>query len=145
MKFKNNNPGNIRYNPKLPYQIGRSASGFGVYSSTVTGLAGMLDLLNRYHKRGLNTISKIVSTWAPPIENQTQTYISNVSRWTGIPAGRVLAPGELSKIVPAMVRQEHGKKVDPFLMAIAKNYRFVPLAFLAAGAVLLHHHRQQDR
>lgn len=145
MKFKNNNPGNIRYSSKLPYQIGRSSSGFGVYSSTVSGLAGMLDLLNRYHKRGLNTISKIISTWAPPSENQTALYISNVSKWSGIPAGRVLSPGELSKIVPAMVRQEHGKKLDGLTLFLAKNYRLAPLALLAAGALLLQHHRMQDR
>lgn len=37
-----------------------------------------------YHKYRLYTIRKIIGKWAPPGENNTEVYIQNVSRLTGI-------------------------------------------------------------
>ena len=52
--FKNNNPGNIRWNPKFKGVIGKSANGFAIFSSKYAGLAAMENLLKNYIKKGLS-------------------------------------------------------------------------------------------
>ena len=69
---------------------------------------------NYYQKHGLNTIRGIVSRWAPPQDhNNTEAYIRNVSRRTGIPADEPLGnpteqPARWLLLGAAMAIQECG-------------------------------------
>ena len=61
--FRNNNPGNIK--GKNWYgQIGVDDYGHAIFSSEVYGIRALTKTLVRYEERGINTIEKIVSTYA---------------------------------------------------------------------------------
>lgn len=78
---KNNNPGNIRFNPSIKWrgQIGEN-KGFCVFENSDFGLRAMILLLKRYiNVYKLTSVEKIISRYAPASENNTCDYISIVS------------------------------------------------------------------
>lgn len=112
-----NNPGNIRENNQgFQGQLADSGNGFAAFDSAANGFRAMLVILHSYiSKDGVNTINSIINRYAPPSDNNpTQTYINNVSNWTGIPASHVLdssflaldAGNGITGLAKAMVRQE---------------------------------------
>lgn len=74
---RNNNPGAIMPGGKLAQ-----------YPDMQTGLQALDGNLASYGKQGVNTISGVISKWAPPNENDTQAYIKDVSQRLGIPANQ---------------------------------------------------------
>lgn len=107
MKYENN-PGNIRYNPDLRGCTGNK-NGFCTFDTLANGTRGIFTLISTYRSRyNLNTISGIITRYAPPSENNTAAYIRNVSSWTGIPADRQLTDPEIKLVVAAIVKQENG-------------------------------------
>jgi hypothetical protein len=72
--IRNNNPGAMMPGGKLAQ-----------YPDMQTGLAALDGNLASYGKQGVNTISGVISKWAPPNENDTQAYIKDVSQRLGIP------------------------------------------------------------
>jgi hypothetical protein len=72
--LRNNNPGALMPGGKLAQ-----------YPDVQTGLAALDNNLQSYGKQGINTISGVISKWAPPNENDTQGYIKDVSQRLGIP------------------------------------------------------------
>ena len=75
-----------------------------------------------YHKYRLFTIRSIIQKWAPPHENNTQAYIDNVSRLTGIPPDEPIGipsdqPARWMMVATAMAIQENGPAtLDYFAM-----------------------------
>jgi hypothetical protein len=70
---RNNNPGAMMPGGKLAQ-----------YPDMQTGLKALDDNLTNYGKQGVNTVSGVISKWAPPNENDTQAYIKDVSQRLGI-------------------------------------------------------------
>ena len=71
--------------------------------------------LATYLSRGWNTIEKIIAKWAPPSENNTQGYIANVEKWSGVPCNKELTAADGADyimIVAAMSFVENGKNTD---------------------------------
>ncbi|MEX3628263.1 MAG: hypothetical protein VB138_01125 [Burkholderia sp.] len=71
------------------------------------------NLLAYQDKYGLNTVSGIVSRWAPATENDTNGYIGTVSKALGVKADDKLNlrdPAVMSKLVGAMIGVENGKQ-----------------------------------
>lgn len=136
MAFRNNNPGNIRYNPKIRGVIGRSPDGFSMFANKWSGLAAMRRLLINYIDRGFNTIDKIINRYAPAADqNKPATYIKFVVQKSGIAADRKLVPEDLEKIIPAMVKMETGKDLSPGDLFISKHLDKIPL--IGAAVFLL--------
>lgn len=107
--LRNNNPGNIR--PGSPWQgmVGTN-NNFVVFSNMTYGLRALgIDISNKYF-RGLNTITKIISVYAPPSENNTNAYINAVSGSTGIGANQEisLTKDVLKKMIRAIITHENG-------------------------------------
>ena len=68
----------------------------------------MTKILKNY---GLNTITQIISRWAPPSENNTAAYISSVANSTGFDPNQALNMNDantLTALVAAITRQENG-------------------------------------
>jgi hypothetical protein len=111
--LRNNNPGNIRKNRDV-FQgeiIPSSDRDFKQFRTLAYGYRAMFVSLNTYRKRGLDTIEKIISAWAPPSENDTRNYIHSVVKWSGVPKDRILTEydgKDYIKIVAAMSRVENG-------------------------------------
>jgi len=137
MAFRNNNPGNIRYNPKIRGVIGRSTDGFSMFANKWSGLAAMRRLLINYIDRGFNTIDKIINRYAPAADsNKPAQYIAFVVKRTGIPADKRLVPADLEKIIPAMVKMETGKELAPGDLFISKHLDKIPLIGAAMFLVI---------
>lgn len=67
-------------------------------------------IFGTYLTRGINTIEKIIRTWAPPQDgNDTEAYIRNVSMRSGVPRTKILTNNsgvDYIKIVVAMAFSE---------------------------------------
>lgn len=111
--YKNCNPGNIEQNGDnfqgeiKPSQDKR----FKQFQSMAYGYRAMFVTLDTYRKRGRDTIEKIITAWAPAIENHTENYIRCVEKWSGVPRDKVLTVNsgkDYIEIVAAMSRMENG-------------------------------------
>ena len=86
--IRNNNPLNIRRSKDQwkGLRAQQQDAAFCQFETLEYGWRAAFYLLTRtyYHKYRLFTIRKIIGKWAPPGENNTEVYIQNVSRLTGI-------------------------------------------------------------
>ncbi|PXV60133.1 hypothetical protein CLV62_13153 [Dysgonomonas alginatilytica] len=111
--LRNCNPGNIRINgDKFQGEIIPSKDkSFKQFTSMAYGYRAMFAVLDTYRKKGLNTIEKVIRSWAPPSENNTQNYIDSVVKWSGVSKDSILTEhsgANYIKIVAAMSRMENG-------------------------------------
>lgn len=111
--IRNNNPGNIRKTPtKWKGEVGGIDPEFETFSTPELGIRAMAKLLVNYQTRhGLDTIEEIVGRWAPPIENDTSSYIDSVAKATNISKFRVLNLSDedtLLRIIKAIITHENG-------------------------------------
>ena len=113
--IRNRNPGNLEASAFTRGQPGfvESDGRFGRFETPEQGLSAMGNLLQSYGRRGFNTINRIVSRFAPAADNNdTQAYVANVARMTGIDPNQELNlsdPQTLSAVMGAMIMQENGQ------------------------------------
>ena len=85
---RNNNPLNIRYNPNNDWQgqLGVDSEGFVVFDDMDSGFRAAQQTLGTYgDDHGIDTISDVVSRWAPAKDrNDVAAYTDFVSSRTGI-------------------------------------------------------------
>ncbi len=114
--LRNNNPLNIRHSTeRFQGEIKGEDKSFKSFSSLSYGYRAGFVILGTYLSRGLNTIEKIITQWAPPTENDTESYIANVERWSGVPRNKELTARDGSDfilIVAAMSFVENGQNAD---------------------------------
>lgn len=115
--YRNNNPGNIEKNKDV-FQgevIPSRDKRFKEFRTMAYGYRAMFVTLDTYRKRGLDTIDKIIHSWAPSVENHTEVYIREVEKRSGINRNKELTKysGEdYIKIVAAMSYVENGIEAD---------------------------------
>lgn len=118
--IRNNNPGNIRRSSTVwQGQVGpdqQKDPEFVQFTDPVYGIRAIAKILKAYSGRGLITIRKIISTWAPPGENDTESYIASVSSQTGFPADQPLTLSQIFALVPAIIRHENGSQ--PYSLSV---------------------------
>ncbi|MFC6121721.1 hypothetical protein ACFPZP_11745 [Citrobacter bitternis] len=106
---KNNNPGNIRGNTGL--------GGFAGYATEQDGWDAMTRQLMSYFNgtsaaagnKRLQSVNDIISTWAPPSENDTDSYVKEVASYMGVGSKdqiNLADPTVMSKLRAAMARHE---------------------------------------
>jgi hypothetical protein len=61
-----------------------------------------------YYGRGLDTIEKIITRYAPSNENNTGAYIRSVEKFTGIDAKSVYPADQIRSLVKAIITHENG-------------------------------------
>jgi hypothetical protein len=88
LAYLNNNPGNLVYAGQPGASPG--AGGFAYFPSYAAGYQALTNQITLDATRGtdingnpITTLSQLISSWAPPSQNPTATYISNVSAATG--------------------------------------------------------------
>lgn len=116
LDVRNNNPGNMR----------SSGGGFQTFDTPKAGLEAMQkDLLAKvsgnspimkahYGDGYAPTLRNVISTWAPPSENNTDNYINFVSQHAGIDPDQPLSPNDVPKIMDPMVHMEGGQKASQY-------------------------------
>jgi hypothetical protein len=111
--IRNNNPLNIRRNGDH-FQgevVPGSDREFKQFTTMAYGYRAAFVVLGTYLAQGRNTIEKIIRAWAPPTENNTEAYIANVEKRSGVGRTKVLTAesgGDYRKIVAAMSHCENG-------------------------------------
>ena len=124
--IRNHNPLNIRRSKDQWKGMAEMQSdrAFVQFKSLEYGWRAAFYLLTRtyYHKYRLYTIRGIISRWAPSCENNTEAYIQNVSRLTGIDPDEPIGipsekPSRWMAVGVAMAIQENGiDSLDYFAM-----------------------------
>lgn len=70
-------------------------------------------LLNYQKKYGLKTIKQIISRWAPPNENDTQSYIKSVSLSVGVDSEEEISLNNkniMMSLIKAIIKHENGEQ-----------------------------------
>ena len=124
--IRNNNPLNIRRSKDQWKGLADAQTdrAFCQFKSLEYGWRAAFYLLTRtyYHKYRLYTIRTIIRRWAPPGENNTEAYITNVSSLTGIDPDEPIGipserPSRWMMVGIAMAIQENGTdSLDYFAM-----------------------------
>ena len=79
--IRNNNPLNIRKSSQKFINEQKTDNAFKKFSSMVYGVRAAIRIIHTYYfNYRYNTIEKIISRWAPPLENSTTDYINTVSK-----------------------------------------------------------------
>ena len=117
--LRNNNPLNIRSDGKTVWegQTGVDDGGFIIFKSVEYGFRAGYRILQSYSRRGLNTVSKIITTWAPPTENPTDSYIGLVADAVGVGADEpidITSPSVFVPMLQAMTKMENGVPISFF-------------------------------
>lgn len=115
--IRNNNPLNIRIgNTWLGERDNPTDQDFEEFVTMEYGLRAAFLILRRYIRRyGKNTVTSIVSTWAPSSENNTLKYIDTVCHRTGLTPTQPIAYEDkttMCKLVAAMAFVECGQPID---------------------------------
>lgn len=119
--IRNNNPGNIRKSATVwaGQASAQTDPAFVQFTKPEYGIRAMAKVFNSYIARGIDTIEKMVATYAPASENNTAAYTANVVRISGIPATARVSAVDYTRIIPAFIAQENG--AQPYSLALI-NY-----------------------
>lgn len=115
---RNNNPGNIRpASYTWQGQTGVDSGPMGsyiIFSTPEYGIRAIAkDLMTKY-ARGLDTVREIITAYAPPSENPTESYISSVCQSLGILSTTPLDMNDtttLTNFVYAIIKHENGRVI----------------------------------
>ena len=115
--IRNNNPLNIRIgNTWLGERPNPTDPAFEEFVTMEYGIRAAFLILRRYIRRyKKNTISSIVSTWAPSSENNTLKYIDRVAQMTHLSPDDPIDYYDrdtMCKLVAAMAQVECGQPID---------------------------------
>jgi translation elongation factor EF-1beta len=132
--LRNNNPGNLR--PGLLPWVGQTGTngGFCKFKDLSFGLRALaVDLSNKITSDGLDTITDIISKYAPPSENNTAAYINAVSDSTGWDANEEIDfnSGNLANLMQAVIEHENGAASSQISSAdIAEGISLIPQSII---------------
>lgn len=112
--IRNNNPGNIDYSP-VASQRWRGTVGsdgrFAVFDSAANGVRAIGGELKASIRKG-QSIRQAIHEWAPPVENDTDRYVSIVARAIGANPDALLKLDMLPAAAGAIIRHENG--INPY-------------------------------
>lgn len=110
--IRNNNPGNIRHGDKWQGLADKQTdSSFCVFTAPEYGIRAICKILINYKKQNINTPEKIISRWAPPSENNTNSYILSVCQVLDVKPHDIIdvcEPVIMINLVKAIIRHENG-------------------------------------
>lgn len=119
--IRNNNPGNIRHGSTWRGMAAQQTDpAFVQFTSPEYGIRAIGKVLAKYRgKYKLNTVRAIIGRWAPPNENDTQTYIDAVAQAVGKPADAALTDADMPALIGAIIHHENG--VQPYTANVIRG------------------------
>ena len=111
--MRNNNPGNLEANSwtaKLPGYRG-SDGRFAIFDTLANGAAALDNNLQNYAQKGINTPLGVANRWAPPGENNSTSYGSQIAKGLGVaPDARIdlTDPSIRARIAQSIAMVENG-------------------------------------
>lgn len=122
---RNNNPGNIDYNPRNDW-VGQLPPDptiekrFARFDSPENGIRALGKLLLAYRSKtgmpgvggsGIDTVREVITRWAPGVENDTNAYVKAVATGLGVRPDQALSisdPATLKGLVMGIIKHENG-------------------------------------
>jgi hypothetical protein len=114
--IRNNNPGNIRLGAAdwKGMATDQTDGAFVTFTRPEWGIRAIVRILRSYERRGLKTVRQMINRWAPPTENDTDSYVDHVAQAVGVdPDVGVDLDTVLVALVEAIVKQENGSQPYP--------------------------------
>ncbi|EGJ7506133.1 lytic transglycosylase [Escherichia coli] len=112
---RNNNPGNLNFAGQAGAALERPGGRFARFETAFDGLRALSRQLTLYAGRGINSIEKIISTWAPASDNNnTAAYIQAVSERLGVDPQAALNmsdPQTMSALMSSIIHHENGRNI----------------------------------
>ncbi|MEX5341419.1 structural protein P5 [Pseudomonas sp. I2] len=124
--IRNNNPGNIDFNPRNAWQgqlgleMGVAKPRFARFDTPENGIRALGKLLINYRGKdgmpgvggkGIDTVLETINRWAPANENDTQAYASAVAKRLGVRTTapiNIKDPATLRVFVESIIIHENG-------------------------------------
>lgn len=106
--MQQNNPGNMR---DWDHGVTPIRRGFAVFNSMEQGLSALAGNILKYQERGWNSMREFFSHYAPPGENNTGAYISDVANRLGVDPDQKVNLGDqgtMTRLMAAIVNHEQG-------------------------------------
>lgn len=125
---RNNNPGNIDFNPRNAWQgqlgleLGVPRPRFARFDVPENGIRALAKLLLNYRGKdgmpgvggpGIDTVRETINRWAPGHENDTVAYIAAVAGALGVEPESVIdvhRPQVLRALVVEIIKHENGRQ-----------------------------------
>ncbi|MGT5257370.1 lytic transglycosylase [Escherichia coli] len=112
---RNNNPGNLNFAGQAGAELERPGGRFARFETAFDGLRALSRQLMLYAGRGINSVEKIISTWAPASDNNnTAAYIQAVSQRLGVDPRVALNmndPQTMSALMSSIIHHENGRNI----------------------------------
>ncbi|AZV06826.1 lytic transglycosylase [Enterobacter sp. N18-03635] len=112
---RNNNPGNLNFAGQAGAELERPGGRFARFETAYDGLRALSRQLVLYAGRGINSVEKIISTWAPASDNNnTAAYIQAVSQRLGVnpqAALNINDPQTMSALMSSIIHHENGRNI----------------------------------
>ncbi|EGZ1095548.1 lytic transglycosylase catalytic [Escherichia coli] len=112
---RNNNPGNLNFAGQAGASLERPGGRFARFETAFDGLRALARQLMLYAGRGINSVEKIISTWAPASDNNNTTaYIRAVSQRLGVDPRATLNmsdPQTMSALMSSIIQHENGRNI----------------------------------
>lgn len=109
-----NNPGNIRHGDNWNGMAAEQPdSSFVYFTEPKWGFRAMVRILKSYRRRGIRTVSEIIGTWAPPVENNTAAYVAHVAERMGVTPGTPVNledTDQVTALLEAITLHENGQQ-----------------------------------
>ena len=120
--IRNNNPGNIRRgapwlglasrHEMTPEQ--KREKEFCVFRAPEWGIRAIVKIIYTYERKySLDTVAGIIERWAPPVENDTSSYITQVAKAMDVEQDEPLnirADNTMRLLVRAIIKHENGSE-----------------------------------
>lgn len=113
--IRNNNPGNIRHGDKWQgLSAEQTDSEFCVFSHPEYGIRALCRILRTYQRKyGLRDVHSIINRFAPPVENDTESYIKSVCLKLDVTPETLIdleEKGIMLNLLKAIIRHENGEQ-----------------------------------
>lgn len=114
--IRNNNPGNIRKsNIKWQGLAAEQTDGaFYQFTRAEYGIRALCRVLRTYQRKyGLNDVRSIINRFAPPVENDTDSYVYAVAKALGVSSNISINLEDretMIKLLKAIIKHENGQQ-----------------------------------
>jgi len=136
LAYANNNPGNLRYVGQEGATLGKN--GFAKFETPEAGYDALLKQIETDAGRGL-TIREFISKYAPPTENDTETYIKQLVDSLGVPEDTLVSDIYPNDLADFIITKESGASREAIPSDIELNAQMLvngtpPSVFAKRGA-----------
>lgn len=109
--IRNNNPGNIEWIENTASRwrgmVARDGR-YGVFDTPQNGIRAIGGELRASIRKG-QTLQQAIHEWAPPVENDTDSYTAHVSKLTGYAPSLKLTAAMVPAVAGAIILHENGQ------------------------------------